>query len=90
MPHNFLLAPEIPSQLGAPVRSDSELTFLQVAHSLVPQLLLVLGRLVQVLEDVDARSKVDHVLLPTAKRHLNQGVQVADGQGQYITCGGTI
>lgn len=64
----------------------SGLTFLHVAHSRAPQLLVVFGRLVQVQEDVYAWSKQDHVLISTDKRHLNQGVQVADGQGQNIAC----
>lgn len=80
-PENILLEPGITSSYR-----PSGLTFLHVAHSRAPQLLVVLGRLVQVQEDVYARSKQDHVLISTDKRHLNQGVQVADGQGQNIAC----
>ena len=63
------------------------LTLHHVTQSPFPDLLIIYSWLVQVLENINVRSKVDHVLLPTALRQLHQRVQVMEGQGQEITCG---
>lgn len=63
-----------------------QLTFHHVAQSPAPDLFIVLVWLIQVLENINTWSKVDHVLLPTTKRHLNQWIQFVHGQGQDITC----
>lgn len=48
-------------------------------------LLPLLAAGLQVLQDVDVGCKVDHVLLATAIRHLDQRVQATDGWAQEIS-----
>ena len=59
-------------------------TFHHVVYGPVHSVLVGLTRGVQVLEDVDVWSKVDHVLLTAAGGQLDQGVQAADGRAEDV------
>lgn len=60
-------------------------TFHHVRCCCVCDVLVSLSRSAQILQNVDVRCKVDHVLLPAAVRHLDQRVQAADGGAEDVT-----
>lgn len=44
-----------------------------------------LSRRGQILDDIYVGSKVDHVLLPATRRHLDEGLQALDGRSKDVT-----
>lgn len=60
-------------------------TLHHVVYGLVCGFLAILSCGVQILENVDVWCKVNHVLFPTAIRHLDQWVQTTDGWTEDIT-----
>ncbi len=60
-------------------------TFHHVAHSFVAGPFIGLLGASHVLENINIWSKMDHVLLSTTVRHLNERVQIANGRAQNVT-----
>lgn len=60
-------------------------TFHHVRCCCVCGVLVSLSYSAQILQNVDVWCKVDHVLFPAAVRHLDQGVQAADGGAEDVT-----
>lgn len=65
------------------------LTLQQVVGGLVLHLRAELPGFLQVLQNKDVGGKVDHVLLPTAKRQPQQFVQVIQGRAHHVACWST-
>lgn len=66
------------------ISSNSPFTFHHIICGCVCGVLVGLPCSVQILEDVDVWSKVDHVLFTAAVRHLDERVKAADGRAEDV------